>query len=209
MSRKCLTIKRWPFYCQGNRSHLLTNLWKAKTILYFLLFELKAVTRKFWVCEMHPSFCYCFSFLPGLLARIMNQHLQKRFRNLTPIRRTQPWNNTCCLLPDTSQAQMPGGVKQYLEKFHGSSFLEQYFKKALLSDSLLIIGASPGDSLIVTGDWLCKVDILVFGDGKLRFKMPMPPCSAICMFGEQQPKSLPIRQHFIFRKSISIRRLSW
>lgn len=38
------------------------------------------------------------------------------------------------------------------------------------NDSLLIIGIPPLDSLIITGNWKCNVDILVFGEGKLRFK---------------------------------------
>lgn len=88
----------------------------------------------------------------------------------TESHRIQPWNANNTLPPTATQQPLQSGVKQYLEKFRGISFPEQFNSKAAMADSMLIIGAVPGDSLIVTGDWICKVDILVFGDGILRFK---------------------------------------
>jgi hypothetical protein len=65
---------------------------------------------------------------------------------------------------------LQSGVRQYLEKFRNTEFVNPLNSRSMHSDSMLIIGALPGDSLIITGNWQCKVDILVFGDGKLRFK---------------------------------------
>ena len=84
--------------------------------------------------------------------------------------KTQPWNAGSYVSKSGSAEGMQSGVKQYLEKFRNTSFSNQHLGKSPESDSILIIGATPGDSLIITGEWLCTVDILVFGDGILRFK---------------------------------------
>jgi len=88
----------------------------------------------------------------------------------TEARKIQPWNKTSFIENKEEQMPLQSGIRQYLTKFHNTSFPEQFSAKAILSDSMLIIGAVPGDSLIITGNWTCTVDILVFGDGKLRFK---------------------------------------
>ena len=84
--------------------------------------------------------------------------------------KTQPWNAGSYVSKSGSAEGMQSGVRQYLEKFRNTSFPNQLLGKSPESDSILIIGATPGDSLIITGEWLCTVDILVFGDGILRFK---------------------------------------
>ena len=88
----------------------------------------------------------------------------------TAANKIQPWNAGSQVSKNGSASGMHSGVKQYLEKFSNPHFLKQLSGKSPESDSILIIGATPGDSLIITGEWLCEVDILVFGDGILRFK---------------------------------------
>ncbi len=85
-------------------------------------------------------------------------------------RQTQAWNNTNPIVSGDQHTALQSGVKQYLENFRNQDFTKLLGNKAFNSDSIFIIGATPGDSLIVTGNWLCTVDILVFGDGILRFK---------------------------------------
>ena len=82
----------------------------------------------------------------------------------------QAWNTPKTIKSKNVQQPFESGVKQYLEKFRNTQFLNKISKKSFNSDSLLIIGATSGDSLIITGNWQCNVDILVYGDGKLRFK---------------------------------------
>ncbi len=82
----------------------------------------------------------------------------------------KPWKTANPVVFEESKQPLQSGVKQFLEKFNGISFPERFISKAMNSDSMLIIGEVPGDSLIITGNWTCTVDILVFGDGKLRFK---------------------------------------
>lgn len=84
--------------------------------------------------------------------------------------RSQAWNMYNTTKNKNTQHPFESGVKQYLEKFGTNQFLKKFSNEALNADSILVIGATPGDSLIITGDWLCKVDILVYGDGILRFK---------------------------------------
>lgn len=85
-------------------------------------------------------------------------------------KKIQPWNHENFDLKKTPQSSFQSGVKQYLERFRNTAFLNKIRSKSMNSDSMLIIGATPGDSLIITGNWICNVDILVIGDGKLRFK---------------------------------------
>jgi len=87
----------------------------------------------------------------------------------TEARKSKAWNAAHAEKIKDIQQPLQSGVKQYLEKFRNHEFLDQISDKAINSDSMLIIGANPGDSLIITGNWQCNVDILVFGDGKLRF----------------------------------------
>ncbi len=103
----------------------------------------------------------CFAQQTGLLNAV------EQFN--TAAHKIQPWNAGSQVSKNGSASGMQSGVKQYLEKFSNPQFLTQLTGKSPESDSLLIIGATPGDSLIITGEWLCEVDILVFGDGKLRF----------------------------------------
>lgn len=81
----------------------------------------------------------------------------------------KPWlyNNHTPSLPDGKSLQT--GVKNVLTQnvFELKSKLRALIHSK--SDSILIIGLTPDDSLIVTGTWKCNVDILVFGNGKLRF----------------------------------------
>lgn len=81
----------------------------------------------------------------------------------------KPWlyNNHETSLPDGKSLQT--GVKTVLSQniFELKSKLNTLIHSK--SDSILIIGLTPDDSLIVTGIWTCNVDILVFGNGKLRF----------------------------------------
>lgn len=88
----------------------------------------------------------------------------------TEARKSQAWNFSNSIKSKIIQQPFESGIKQYLEKFNSTQFLDQISKKAFTTDSMLIIGETPGDSLIISGNWLCKVDILVFGNGKLRFK---------------------------------------
>jgi hypothetical protein len=104
----------------------------------------------------------CFAQQTGLLNAV------DQFN--TEANKIQPWNAGSQVSKNGSASVMQSGVKQYLEKFSNPQFLTQLTGKFPESDSLLIIGATPGDSLIITGEWLCEVDILVFGDGILRFK---------------------------------------
>jgi len=111
---------------------------------------------------------FVFILVPALAQQSQLSDAVQKFN--TQARKTQAWNIT---LPEYegNAGQNPGsGIKQQLQKFRNSSIKNQFISKAHDSDSLLIIGAVPGDSLIITGKWLCEVDILVFGDGKLRFK---------------------------------------
>lgn len=85
-------------------------------------------------------------------------------------KRIQPWNDKNTLSVNKSSQPFESCVNQLLAKYSDKSFLNGISDRSQLSDSMLIIGAVPGDSLVITGDWICKVDILVFGDGKLRFK---------------------------------------
>lgn len=104
----------------------------------------------------------CFAQQTGLLNAV------DQFN--TAAHKIQPWNSGSQVSKNGSASGMQSGIKQYLEKFSNPNFLKQLTGKSPESDSILIIGATPGDSLIITGEWLCEVDILVFGDGKLRFK---------------------------------------
>lgn len=88
----------------------------------------------------------------------------------TAAKKIHPWNAGSQVSKNGSANGLQSGVKQYLEKFSNPSLVNPLTGKSPESDSLLIIGATPGDSLIITGEWLCEVDILVFGDGILRFK---------------------------------------
>lgn len=112
-----------------------------------------------------------FFLLP--LAAIYAQHsaLSTAVKQLNhEARILQAWNTSITIKSKNIQQPFESGAKQYLEKFRNTHFLNKIRNKAFNADSMLIIGAIPGDSLVITGDWLCKVDILVFGDGKLRFK---------------------------------------
>jgi hypothetical protein len=88
----------------------------------------------------------------------------------TEARKSQAWNISNSVVSKIAQQSFESGVEQYLEKFQSTQFMDKVRKRAFTTDSMLIIGETPGDSLIITGNWLGKVDILVFGDGKLRFK---------------------------------------
>ena len=105
----------------------------------------------------------CFAQQTGLLNAV------DQFN--TAAHKIQPWKASCYVSKSRSAEGMQTGVKQYLQKFRNTTlFPNQLPGKSPESDSILIIGATPGDSLIITGEWLCTVDILVFGDGILRFK---------------------------------------
>ena len=84
--------------------------------------------------------------------------------------KSQAWNNPNTFKSSNIEQPFESGVKQYLEKFSPTYFRNIFSKQGFSTDSMFIIGATPGDSLIISGNWICKVDILVFGDGKLRFK---------------------------------------
>ena len=126
----------------------------------------------------------------------------------TAAHKNQPWNAGSQVPKNGSANGLQSGVKQYLEKFGNPDFLNQLTGKSPESDSILIIGATPGDSLIITGEWLCKVDILVFGDGILRFKnADVTLLGDLYVWGETaeitaDSSSLYIPQQYFYQRSI-------
>jgi hypothetical protein len=122
--------------------------------------------------------------------------------------RSQAWNYSSDLKNTNAQQPLQTGVKQYLEKFHDTQFLKKLSNKTANADSMLVIGATPGDSLIISGNWNCKVDILVFGDGKLRFKNAYATISGnIYVWGNNaeitaDSSTLYIPQQYFYQRSI-------
>jgi hypothetical protein len=142
----------------------------------------------------------CFAQQTGLLNAV------DQFN--TAAHKIQPWNAGSQVSINGSSSGLQSGVKQYLEKFRNTSFPNQLLGKSPESDSILIIGATPGDSLIITGEWLCEVDILVFGDGILRFKnADVTLLGDLYVWGETaeitaDSSTLYIPQQYFYQRSI-------
>jgi len=142
----------------------------------------------------------CFAQQTGLLNAV------DQFN--TAAHKIQPWNAGSQVSKYGSSSSLQSGIKQYLEKFSNPNFLNPLTGKSPESDSILIIGATPGDSLIITGKWLCEVDILVFGDGILRFKnADVTLLGDLYVWGETaeitaDSSTLYIPQQYFYQRSI-------
>lgn len=80
----------------------------------------------------------------------------------------QPWNiETPAMQQSSADAHQSGVYQLMLKKEQG--LFNPALTRSATSDSILIIGDVPGETLTITGDWTCPCEILVFGDGTLTF----------------------------------------
>lgn len=81
----------------------------------------------------------------------------------------QPWNNESPAIKQSSADALQSGIYRLMLNKEQGLFNPAQSRSAA-SDSLLIIGDVPGETLTITGNWTCTCDILVYGDGILTFR---------------------------------------
>lgn len=108
-------------------------------------------------------------FLVNIASALFAQNLKQAavaFKNSAS--QLQPWNvETPAMQQSFADAHQSGVYQLMLKKEQG--LFNPALTRTATSDSILIIGDVPGETLTVTGNWTCPCEILVFGDGKLTF----------------------------------------